>query len=238
MKAKPNPFRLGLKALSRPSPKRIYRFRRRVKRLQAYLALYTFPAEPPISEALLTLYRAAGKLRQAHLIQKALKPYGPPWYKLAKKRRKKWLRRFRKVWKATYKATRADLRRWAESFPPPWKSGLRMRRFWHQQVQNWGEAQKRRILALPEVPTTPEMLHQLRQALRRWELAGKWAELPLMPPAALTQLLGEARDLYLLLRWLRKKGASEDFLQPIVAAQQEKQAQALELWQSWRSSLS
>ncbi|MDW8015791.1 MAG: hypothetical protein RMK19_07240 [Bacteroidia bacterium] len=224
---------MGLRRLRQLTPSAVYRFRRRIKRLRVYLSLYTFPAEPPTHPSLDTLFRRAGKLRQAYLNLEWIQAHAPHWRKAAKKEVKRRRRRLKRVYKAERQTIRDLLRTWKERFPFPWRSeeGLL---FWAQQVSRWVQAQKQNALSFPAPPFDPTQLHELRTILRRWELAGTWAPLPETPPANLTSLLGKVRDLYLLHKWLTRTGAEEELLQRVEQLQKDTEAQALALWNDWR----
>ncbi|GEM_PF-1805275 len=234
-----SPFRIGLRRVKRPTPKAIYRFRRKVKRLRVYLGLYAFPSEAPSSPALDKLFRRAGKLRQAYLYLDWVKANAPEWKTAAKAEVRYRKRRFRKAYKALRQAVREVLSVWEKRFPPPWKehSALSGLEVWQQQGRRWVEAHKAALRAFPAPPYSRSQLHELRTLCRRWELAQVWVELDELPPQGLTALLGDARDLYLLWRWLQEMGAPEALLHRIQRQETEKESQALLLWQSWRSSL-
>lgn len=231
-----NPFRVGLGRLRRATPKVVYRFRRRVKRLRVYLGLYAFPAEPPASAALDKLFRRAGKLRQAYLHLEWVREHAPDWKAAAKAEVRYRKRRLRKAYKALQAAAHKDLSAWKKRFPPPWKghSGWEV---WTQQGRRWVEAHKAALRTFPEPPYTPRQFHELRTLCRRWELAQVWVDLEEVPPPTLTPILGDVRDLYLLWRWLQDVGAPEGLLHRVQRLQTEKESEALHLWQTWRSSL-
>lgn len=232
---KPNPFRLGLRALRRAKSKAVYRFRRRVKRLRVYLALYALPNDPPSSPALDKLFRRAGKLRQAYLHRAWIKAHAPIWKPAIKAEIRYRRRRLLKAYDSLVKEARQTLSIWKKRFPAPWK-GTSSLPVWVQQGQRWVELHREALRAFPEPPYTPEQLHQLRTLCRQWELANVWVELPELPPAELTTLLGEARDVHLLWRWLQDIGEDDAVLHKLQQLQAEKEAQALRLWREWRSS--
>lgn len=231
-----SPFRIGLRRLKRATPQTVYRFRRRVKRLRVYLALYALPSEAPSSPALDKLFRRAGKLRQAYLYLDWVKANAPDWKAAAKAEVRYRKRRLLKAYKALRQPVREALSAWKKRFPPPWKghAGLEV---WQQQGRRWIEAHKAALRAFPEPPYSQSQIHELRTLCRRWELAQVWVELDELPPQGLTALLGDARDLYLLWRWLQEMGAPEALLHRIQRQETEKESEALHLWQSWRSSL-
>lgn len=230
-----NPFRLGLKRVRKATPKAIYRFRRRVKRLRVYLALYTFPAEPPSYPALDKLFRRAGKLRQAYLNRDWVQKHLPEWKEAAYRAINYRKKRFLKAYKKLVKEVKAELKAWKKRFPPPWKGRDGMD-FWEGQVRRWIEAHKEALRAFPSPPYAPEQIHELRTLIRRWELTKVWAPLPEIPPEALSTKLGTVRDLYLLIRWLQREGADSDLIASLQARQQAYEKEALALWESWRST--
>ncbi|MCX7606444.1 MAG: CHAD domain-containing protein [Bacteroidia bacterium] len=235
MATPPNPFALGLKGLRRPTPKRIYRFRRRVKRLRAYLALYAFPAPPPTCSALDALFKAAGKLRQLHLIHDQVQQICADLQKKSKKELRKKEEKFIQSYKGNRKEAARCVKNWKQKFPPPWTNGGR-EKAWERQGKRWLQAKRTQLVSFPETPDTPHVWHDLRRFLRQWELAGKWVPLSPLPPAELTQALGETRDLHLLLRWLQKQGAPPKCQSPVIEAFRRKEEEALRQWQEWRSS--
>lgn len=229
------PFRLRWKRLKKPSPRRIYRFRRAVKRLRAYLSVYTFPASPPDLPALSELYKAAGKLRQAYLIRKQVKKWLPQQKKAAKERVRRRIRQFHRAYAAQIEAAKAELRAVARQFPSPPKAEKET--FWKGQVNHWLSTLKETLRAFPNPPYSPPQWHELRKHLRTWEMAAEVQDLPELPPTGLTKALGQARDLHLLLQWLEKRGAPSSDLTPIRESMQAWENQALEQWVGWRSSL-
>lgn len=231
----PKPFRIGLRRLRSLSPKSIYRFRRKVKRLRVYLALYNFPADPPSNPALDKLFRRAGKLRQAYLHMEWLQTLAPEWKKAAKAEIKYRKRRLRKVLKPSIKEVQKAIMEWEKRFPEPWTTAEGMQ-LWQDQGRHWTDFHKEKLRAFPPPPYTSEQLHDLRTLLRKWELAGYWADLPESPPKGLATLLGEARDLYLLQKWLRKVGAEDSLLETVQNLQEQKTTEALVQWETWRSS--
>lgn len=231
-----SPFKLRLRSLAKPTPRRIYRFRRRVKQLRVYLALYTLPAEPPTAPALDSLFRRAGKLRQAYLTWSAIQDWGFPLEKTAGKYVKKQRKRFLDALKLHKKEVRVVLSQWKQLYPPPWQQG-KVPASWLRQGEQWAQVHKAKLKNFPPVPETPEQFHELRQVLRNWELAARWVELPEIPPSSLTKSLGDARDLYLLLRWLRRKGAEESFCEAVEREYRRAYEAALKLWQGWCSGL-
>ncbi|MEN3041250.1 MAG: hypothetical protein ABDH66_06915 [Bacteroidia bacterium] len=231
----PKPFRLGLRRLYKLSPKRVYRFRRKVKRLRIYLGLYSFPADPPSHPALDKLFRRAGKLRQAYINWDLVKVLAPKWEDKAKEEVKHRKNRLKKVLKPLSRAAKQILKEWEKRYPIPWTTpeGIQL---WQEQGRRWVEFHKSQLKAFPSPPYMPEQLHELRTLLRRWELASHWLILPELPPEGLTKLLGDARDLYLLHRWMEKIGADVDSLETIQKLYQQKQTEALAQWELWRSS--
>lgn len=232
---KRDPFRLGLRRLRRATPKAVYRFRRRVKRLRVYLALYALPGDPPSSPALDRLFRRAGKLRQAYLHHAWVKAHAPTWKAAAKAEIRYRKRRFLKAYETLRREVRQVLSTWKKRFPPPWENGSDLR-VWFQQGERWMQIHREALRAFPDPPYNPAQIHELRTLCRRWELATVWVELPEVPPAELTTLLGEARDVHLLWRWLQDTGADDAILHALQRLQSEKENQALLLWQDWRSS--
>ncbi|MCS7152337.1 MAG: CHAD domain-containing protein [Bacteroidia bacterium] len=232
---KRNPFKVGLRRLRKATPKAVYRFRRRIKRLRVYLALYSFPQPAPHSKAIDKLFRRAGKLRQAYLYLEWVKLHAPEWKDAAKAEISYRKRRFKKAYKKLVKEVKSTLAEWEKRFPPPWikEESLPL---WENQGRLWVEAQKEALRKIDSESLTPEKLHELRTILRQWELAAAWVELPEKPPANLTTYLGEARDLYLLQRWLQKLGAEESLLQHIHTLRADLESQALAVWRKWFSS--
>ncbi|MCX8113193.1 MAG: hypothetical protein N3E49_08395 [Bacteroidia bacterium] len=231
-----NPFRLGLRRLRKPTPKAIYRFRRRVKRLRVYLELYTFPSEAPHSPALSRLFRRAGKLRQAYLHEEWVRLHAPEWRKAVKKEIRYRKRRFSKLYRKSVEDIRGVLAEWRKRFPPPWKEKESLV-MWEKQGQSWIQVHKATLRQFPSPPYTTKQLHELRTLIRKWELATVWVDLLERPPAELSTLLGEARDLYLLQKWLTQKGSKKPLLDSIRHELLRKESQAIALWQSWRASL-
>lgn len=231
-----SPFKLKLRSLAQPTPRRIYRFRRRVKGLRVYLALYTLPADPPAAPALDILFRRAGKLRQAYLTRKAIEQWDFPLEKITSKRIKKQKRRFLEAFKLYKKEVKALLRQWKKLYPPPWQQG-EVPASWIRQGEQWVQLHKAKLKAFPPVPETPEQFHELRQVLRSWELAAQWVNLSELPPSSLTKSLGDARDLYLLERWMRKRGVEEAFCEAVEREYRRAYETALKLWEEWRSGL-
>ncbi|MCS6789968.1 MAG: hypothetical protein NZ580_03190 [Bacteroidia bacterium] len=231
-----SPFRLKLRSLTKPTPRRIYRFRRRVKQLRVYLALYTLPADPPAALALDALFRRAGKLRQAYLTWQSIQDLDFPLEKVIRKQIKKQRKRFLEALRLHRKEVRALLHQWRKLYPPPWKQG-RVPASWLRQGERWVQLHKAKLMSLPPVPETPEQFHELRRVLRSWELAARWVELPAVPPPSLTKALGEARDLYLFVQWLRKKGVEETFYEAVEQNYRQAHEAALSLWQAYRSAL-
>ncbi len=236
MSKKPNPFALSLGRLRKPTSRRIYRFRRRVKALRAYLELYTFPAEAPTDAALDALYRAAGKLRRAYLIREALPAIAPSEKAALAKKLRKRKKRFKKAYKLYRKPLRATLRLWRERYPFP-GSEPSAQQLWQAQAKRWVESLRRWVLAFPEEAADAEAWHELRRLLRKWELGAKWAPLPEVPPKTLSQLLGDWRDQQALFRWLSRRGVDPVRLAPLQAEIRTAQAKLRLAWAQWRRTL-
>lgn len=231
-----NPFSLKLGQLRKPTSPRIYRFRRRVKALRAYLDLYTFPGEPPTDAPLDALYRAAGKLRRTYLIREALPTVAPSEKETLARQLLKRKKRFQKAYKLYKKPIRATLKRWRARYPLP-ASAPSAQQLWQAQAARWVEALRKEVFGFPEVPADAEAWHDLRRLLRKWELGAKWAPVPELPPKALSQLLGDWRDRQALLSWLLKRQVDPIYLAPLRAEIQIQEIQIRKAWAKWRSTL-
>ncbi|MCX7980217.1 MAG: hypothetical protein N3A68_04100 [Bacteroidia bacterium] len=227
------PFHLRLRKLTHPTPRRIYRFRRRIKRLQAYLLLYVFPQTPPSAPPIETLYKQAGKLRQAYLIRKAAEDFSPTLIKKAQKQVRKRKRRFLKAYRLHKAEAKKILREWADRFPVPAEEAFQR---WHMQGHTWLQSWKAPLSDFPLSPYTPERWHDLRGLLRTWEMAAYWVKLPEIPPPGLTDYLGKARDHYILYKWLVKQGSPPSLQDKIKRKYRKYEQKALETWQNWRLS--
>ncbi|MCS7189396.1 MAG: hypothetical protein RMJ66_06480 [Bacteroidia bacterium] len=202
----------------------------------AYLTLYAFPAETPISPALTAIYKAAGKLRQAYLIRKQLEDLDPTLHKKVQKLIRKRKKQFLQVYDTHRRLLRQQLRNWKRQFPLPWLYP-ETQQSWKKQTKNWINLVKAKLRAYPPPPYTPQVWHEIRKWLRQWELAKTWVSFSDLPPSHLTKKLGDARDLYLLLRWLEKQGLSETpTYTQVQAAYTQKEQEALMLWQAYRSA--
>lgn len=232
----PNPFALSLGRLRKPTSRRIYRFRRQVKALRAYLALYTFPAEAPTDAALDALYQAAGKLRRAYLIRKALRNLALEGESALRRRLRKRKKQFRTAYKLHKKAIRATLRRWRAMYPFPGPEPS-AQQLWQAQAERWVNFLRKRVLEFPEEPADAEAWHELRRILRQWELGAKWVALPQLPPKVLAQLLGDWRDQQALLAWLVRWEVDPLRLAPLRAEIQATEAQLRNAWIQWRHTL-
>lgn len=228
-----NPFALRLKRLRKASPKAVYTFRQRVKRLRAYLELYSFPTPPPSEPALDALYQLTGQLRRAWLNQKYARKWAPSLLRAAKKR----LRKRKKLFHARYAELLLPIRKtlhlWEKRFPL--SSTLKEEHSWQSQVEAWLQSLRTRLEAFPPPPYLPEQTHQLRILLRTWEKATEVCPLAETPPENLTKALGRARDIFLFLKWAEKKGLNPESLAQIQSRYQRWYEQALSSWWTWRS---
>ncbi len=228
-----NPFALRLKRLQKASPKAVYAFRQRVKRLRVYLELYAFPAPPPNEPALDALYQLAGKLRRAWLNKKYAQKWAPSLLKAAKKRLRKRKKIFLTRYPELIPPIRKTLHGWKKRFP--FSFTLQEEHFWQSQVEAWLQAVRSRLEAFPPPPYLPEQAHELRILLRSWEKAAEIYPLPETPPKHLTKALGRARDIFLFLKWAKKKAQDPELLAPIQSRYQRWHEEALASWWAWRS---